>query len=186
MPANLENPAMATGLERSVFIPIPKKGNAKECSKYHTIALMSHASRVMLKILQARVQQGTTEDKMAGWHHWLDGHEFEWTPGVGDGQGGLACCDSRGHKESDTTEPLNWIELNWRILFLVSFSGSGKIRRQSYPYQLNRGQENISCPNSWSWFHLTLFGFLIKVLLFRVFNMLSFLIFKMFPWWLRQ
>ena len=55
--------------KRSAFIPIPKKGNDKECSKYHTIALMSHASRVMLKILQARVQQGTTEDKMAGWHH---------------------------------------------------------------------------------------------------------------------
>ena len=41
---------------------------------------------------------------MAGWHHWLDGHESEWTLGVGDGQGGLACCDSWGHKESDTTE----------------------------------------------------------------------------------
>ena len=49
---------------------------------------------------------------MAGWHHWLDRHEFEWTPGVGDGQGGLACCDSWGRKESDTTEWLNWTELN--------------------------------------------------------------------------
>ena len=48
---------------------------------------------------------------MAGWHHWLDRHESEWTPGVGDRQGGLACCDSWGHKESDTTEWLNWIEL---------------------------------------------------------------------------
>ena len=57
MPANLENSAVATGLERSVFIPIPKKGNAKECSNYHTIALISHASKVMLKILQARLQQ---------------------------------------------------------------------------------------------------------------------------------
>ena len=57
MPANLENSAVATGLERSVFIPIPKKGNAKECSKYCTIALISHASKVMLKILQARLQQ---------------------------------------------------------------------------------------------------------------------------------
>ena len=53
----------------------------------------------------------TTEDEMAGWHHWLNGHEFEWTPGVGDGQGGLACCSSWGRKESDTTERLNWIEL---------------------------------------------------------------------------
>ena len=57
MPANLENSAVATGLERSVFIPIPKKDNAKECSNYCTIALISHASKVMLKILQARLQQ---------------------------------------------------------------------------------------------------------------------------------
>ena len=57
MPANLENSAVATGLERSVFIPIPKKGNAKACSNYHTIALISHDSKIMLKILQARLQQ---------------------------------------------------------------------------------------------------------------------------------
>ena len=57
MPANLENSAVATGQGKSVFIPIPKKGNAKECSNYHTIALISHASKVMLKILQARLQQ---------------------------------------------------------------------------------------------------------------------------------
>ena len=53
------------------------------------------------------MEKGTTEDEMAGWHHQLDGLEFEGTPGVGDGQGGLACCDSRGRKESDTTEQLN-------------------------------------------------------------------------------
>ena len=57
MPANLENSAVATGLERSVFIPIPKKGNVKEGSNYCTVALISHASKVMLKILQARLQQ---------------------------------------------------------------------------------------------------------------------------------
>ena len=51
--------------------------------------------------------KGTTEDEMAGWHHWLDGRESEWTPGVGDGQGGLACCNSWGHKELDMTELLN-------------------------------------------------------------------------------
>ena len=56
-------------------------------------------------------EKGTTEDEMAGWHHWLDGRESEWTPGVGYGQGGLACCDSLGRKESDTTERLNWTEL---------------------------------------------------------------------------
>ena len=48
-----------------------------------------------------------TENEMAGWHHRLDGHEFEWAPGAGDGQGGLACYDSWGLKESDTTEQLN-------------------------------------------------------------------------------
>ena len=57
-------------------------------------------------------KKGMTEDEMAGWHHWLDGRESEWTPGVGDGQGGLACCDSWRRKESDMTERLNWIELN--------------------------------------------------------------------------
>ena len=57
MPTSLENSAVATGMERSIFILIPKKGNAKECSNYHTIALISHASKVMLKILQARLQQ---------------------------------------------------------------------------------------------------------------------------------
>ena len=57
MPANLEDSAVATGLEKSVFIPIPKKGNANECSNYRTVAFISHASKVMLKILQARLQQ---------------------------------------------------------------------------------------------------------------------------------
>ena len=58
-------------------------------------------------------EKGTTEDEMAGWHHWLNGCESEWTLGAGDGQGGLACCNSWGCKESDMTERLNWTELNW-------------------------------------------------------------------------
>ena len=53
-------------------------------------------------------EKGMTEDEMAGWHHWVDAHEFGWTPGVGDGQGGLVCCDSWGRQESDMTEQLNW------------------------------------------------------------------------------
>ena len=57
-------------------------------------------------------EKGMTDDKMAGWHHWLDGCKSEWTLGVGDQQGGLACCNSWGHKESDTTEWLNWTELS--------------------------------------------------------------------------
>ena len=55
-------------------------------------------------------KKGTTEDEMAGWHHRLNGHEFEWTLGVGDGQGGLVCCNSWGRKESDMTEKLKWTE----------------------------------------------------------------------------
>ena len=55
-------------------------------------------------------EKGMTEDEMAGWHHWLNGCESEWTPGLGDGQGGLACCYSWGCKESEMTEQLNWTE----------------------------------------------------------------------------
>ena len=58
-----------------------------------------------------REEKGTTENEMAGWHHRLNGHEFEWTPGVGDGQGGLVCCSPWGRKESDMTEWLNWTDL---------------------------------------------------------------------------
>ena len=66
-------------------------------------------------------EKGTTKDEMAEWHHWLDGHEFEWTPRVGDGQGGLACCDSWGCKQSDTTEWLNWTELMVSGVFYCGF-----------------------------------------------------------------
>ena len=66
-------------------------------------------------------EEGTTEDEMAGWHHWLDGHEFEWTPGVGDGQGGLVCYNSWGCQESDMAEWLNWLMLvvNWSLSFPI-------------------------------------------------------------------
>ena len=58
-------------------------------------------------------EKGMTEDEMVGWHHWFDRHEFEQAPGVGEGQGSLACCSPWDRKESDTTERLNWTELNW-------------------------------------------------------------------------
>ena len=66
-------------------------------------------------------EKGMTEDEMVGWHHRLDGHGFEWTLGVGDGQGSLACCNSWGRKESDTTEWLNWTELS-------KWHGTGRVK----------------------------------------------------------
>ena len=77
---------------------------------------------LMLGGIGGRRRRGR-QDEMAGWHHQLDGREFEWTPGVGDGQGSLACCDSWGCKESDTTERLNWTELNrTSVLITVVYS----------------------------------------------------------------
>ena len=60
-------------------------------------------------------EKGMTEDEMARWHHWLYGHESKWTLGVGDGQGGVACCGSWGRKELDTTEWLNWMQILWKL-----------------------------------------------------------------------
>ena len=62
-------------------------------------------------------EKGMTEDELAGWHHWLDGHESEWTPGVGDGQGGLACCNSWGYK--NWTLLSDWTELHWTDLDIL-------------------------------------------------------------------
>ena len=66
-----------------------------------------------------QAEKGMTEDEMAGWHHRLDEREFEWIPGVGDGQGGLACCDSWGRRVRHD-EWLNWAELNGLVVFLLS------------------------------------------------------------------
>ena len=72
-----------------------------------------------------RQEKGISEDEMVGWHHWLDGHEFEQAPGVGDGQGSLACCSPWGCKEWDTTE---WTKLTWRICFLqISHLGATEV-----------------------------------------------------------
>ena len=92
-----------------------------------------------------QAEKGTTEDEMAGWHHWLDGCESEWTPGVGDGQGGLACCDSWGRKESDTTERLIW---SWFIylqfLSIVSFRSAYFKLSKTILYS-HTGKEFVIC-----------------------------------------
>ena len=77
----------------------------------HLMGRLTHWKRLWCWEGLGQEEKGVTEDKMAGWDHQLDGREFEWTPGDGDGQGGLACCDSWGRKESDTTEWLNWTQL---------------------------------------------------------------------------
>ena len=102
-------------------------------------------------------EKGTIEDEMAGWHHWLSEHESEWTPGVGDGQGGLACCNSCGRKELDTTEWLNWTELRlfhpWcfqaRILEWGAISSS---RGSSWPRD-QTWVSCISCIDRWTLYH---------------------------------
>ena len=65
--------------------------------------------------------KGTTEDEMVGWHHWLNGRGFGWTPGVGDGQGGLVCCSPWHCNESDTTERLNWTELTFQFSCIMYY-----------------------------------------------------------------
>jgi len=64
---------------------------------------------LMLGKIEGRKRRGTTEDEMVGWHHWVDGHEFEQAPGVGDGQGSRVCCSPWGRKELDMTQQLNWL-----------------------------------------------------------------------------
>ena len=77
-------------------------------------------------------EKGTTEDEMTGWHHQLDGHEFEWTLGVGDGQGGLVCCSSWDCKESDTTEGLNWTEhVGWARSVMIKIKALTNFMKQA-------------------------------------------------------
>ena len=81
------------------------------------------------------------EDEMVGWHHWLDGHEFEQAPGVGDGQGILACCSPWGCKESDTTEWLNRTELNWSWWAHFKWWLPGPEERHSEVVNWGRGRD---------------------------------------------
>ena len=100
---------------------------------------------LILKDLDAgkdwRQEKGTTEDEMVEWHHQLDGHEFEQAPGVGDGQGSLACCSPWDCKISYTTEPLKWTELRFRI----RMQGGTRITQNSYV--IVRLQHRRFCPS---------------------------------------
>ena len=99
-------------------------------------------------------EKGKTEDEMVGWHHWLNGHEFEQAPRVGDGQGSLACCSPWGHKELDMTEQLNWTvtqfrcskiwanEHKWALLLSSREQGFNKHSLQERP-MLVRARRNI-------------------------------------------
>ena len=120
---------------------------------------------LMLGGIRGRRNKGMTEDEMAEWHHWLDAHEFGWTPGVGDGQGDLACWDSRGPKESDTTERLNWTELN-QSMRRLSMSWSCTLQPSCLMLSLklfpeiwtqrSLGLSSMSCPGSSPHFYIQL------------------------------
>ena len=98
-------------------------------------------------------EKGTTEDEMAGWHHGLGGHESDWTPRVGDGQGGLACCNSWSHKELDTTERLNWTEAQ-QIFFAINIPLTNRSLITILPiassFCLRAHPGNILCKDPWT------------------------------------
>ena len=106
-------------------------------------------------------EKGMTEDEMAGWHHWLYGHGFGWTPGVGDGQGGLVCCGSWGHKELDTSEWLNWTDwmlvLQTRSYFLQFFFFLTLLGSECFHVNLRVSLSNSTRKSSEFslWFHWT-------------------------------
>ena len=86
-------------------------------------------------------EKGATVDEMVGWHQWLNGHEFEQTPGDSEGQGGLACCSSWGHQESDTTEWVNWTELKIKIFNVTYVLHSAWTRIEQLYSKISQSRE---------------------------------------------
>jgi len=120
----LESPLDCREIHQSILKEISPGCSLKEMMLKLKLQYCGHFMRRVDSLEKTRMLGGIggrrrrgRRDEMAGWHHGLDGREFEWNPGVGDGQGGLVCCDSWGHKESDTTERLNWSELNWKYMY---------------------------------------------------------------------
>ena len=117
MPANLENSAVATGLEKSTFIPIPKKGNAKECSNYRTIALTSHASKVTLKIIQAWLQQYMNFQVFKLDLEKAEEPEIKLPTFVGSSKKQESSRNTSTSVLLTTPKPLTmWVTTNWNIL----------------------------------------------------------------------
>ena len=92
-------------------------------------------------------EKGTTEEEMVGWHHQLNGHGFGYPPGVDDGQGGLVCCGSWGHKESDTTKWLNWIELIYSVCVYIYLNLCVWERERERDRDTEDDNEGIPCRN---------------------------------------
>ena len=105
-------------------------------------------------------KKGMIEGEMVGWHHRLDGRGFGWTPGVGDGQGGLACCSSWGCKESDMTERLNWTKFYDPVIpvpgiysreMSVHIQQKEDVQECSYNQKIKKKTETTRCPSSIEW-----------------------------------
>ena len=104
---------------------------------------------LMLGKIEGGRRKGMTEDEMVGWHHRLDGQEFEWTPGAGDGQGGLACYSPWGRRELDTTERLNWTEsgMRWRNHHFRGRKLSSRENKYFFQDQKGKEKENQRLPD---------------------------------------
>ena len=89
-------------------------------------------------------EKGSTEDEIVGWHHWHDGHGFRWTPGVGDGQGGLVCYSSWGHKESDTTEWLNWTDEERKLCEICQLNFAKFCNKSGVNFLLDRFRNQLA------------------------------------------